>query len=360
MVALVIDPVSRKRERGLVFSVSPTTKAPPHKKEFLTVRRHPMKISKKVMEKIVFSLVMLFLLTPLTVFAQDGFYVIPVAVNKSLKNIITVAKAGGKFTDPVAAVNSITDASASNPYLVVIAPGVYTIKSTLYMKEYVDIAGSGENVTKLTGAISLFDDWPTSAIIKGANNTSLTSLTIENTGTSSYSIALYNGSSSLRVANVTATASGSSANYGIFNSYASSTRMTNVTATATGAGMTSNCGVYNYLSSPTMTGVTATASGGTERNYGVYNSHSSPKMTNVNATASGGIKSYGVYNEYYSSPVIKRSTMDGGVDGLFTDEYSTANISQSTIIMGISGGGTNTCVACDNGNGTLLGDDCGG
>ena len=113
-----------------------------------------MKISTKVMNKILFSVVMLFLLAPLTVFPQDGFYVSPWLMNKPLKNVITVAKANGKFTDPVAAVNSITDASATNPYLVVIGPGVYTVTSPVVMKPYVDIAGSGENVTKITGAIS--------------------------------------------------------------------------------------------------------------------------------------------------------------------------------------------------------------
>jgi pectin methylesterase-like acyl-CoA thioesterase len=82
--------------------------------------------------------------------AQE-FYV--VSVNRKPKNIITVAKSGGDFTDPVAAVDSISDASATNPYLVVIAPGVYTVTQTLQMKQYVDIAGSGEEVTKLTGAI---------------------------------------------------------------------------------------------------------------------------------------------------------------------------------------------------------------
>ena len=58
-------------------------------------------------------------------------YVIP--VGRKLKNVDTVAKANGDFTDPVAAVNSITDASATNPYLVVICPGVYTITQTLMM-----------------------------------------------------------------------------------------------------------------------------------------------------------------------------------------------------------------------------------
>ena len=71
-----------------------------------------------------------------------------------LKNVVTVSAHGGNFTDPVAAVNSITDASTSNRYLVVIGPGEYTITQTLIMKPHVDIIGSEKDTTKLRGAIS--------------------------------------------------------------------------------------------------------------------------------------------------------------------------------------------------------------
>ena len=220
-----------------------------------------MKISTKVMDRIVIALVMLFWLTPPTVFAQDGFYVIPVAMNRPLKNVITVAKGNGKFTDPVAAVNSITDASANNPYLVVIAPGVYTITQTLAMKPYVDIAGSGENVTKITGAISI--------IVSGADNCALSSLTVENTGGGTASIALSNNNpfptprAYPRITNVTATASGGTNNYGVFNSTSGplSFPMTNVTAEA--SGYQRSYGVFNWgASTVMMTNVTATAPGG--------------------------------------------------------------------------------------------------
>ena len=336
-----------------------------------------MKISTKMMNKIVFSLVMLFLLTPLTVFAQDGFYVIPVALNKPLKNVITVAKGNGKFTDPVAAVNPITDASATNPYLVVIGPGVYTVTSPVVMKPYVDIAGSGENVTKITGAFNSLS----SGTVCGANNSALSSLTVENTGGGSISIALYNYNASPRMSNVTAKASGgTSGNVGVYNSSSSSPVMTLVNAVVSGGAGTSNNGILNnsysspvmtlvnavvtggtetfgvsnvFYSSPVMTDIHIIASGGTS-NYGVYNQGSSPIMTNVHAVASGGSKSYGTQNTSSSSPVIRRSTMNGGTDGLFTDTDSTTTVSQSTIINGVSGSGTKSCVACDNGSGGAL------
>ncbi len=100
--------------------------------------------------------------------AADKVVVIPLLGHgKTLKNIVTVAKANGKFTDPVAAVNSITGASENNPYLVVIGPGVYTLTHTLKMKPWVDITGSGENVTRLVGTISNDNEDESSAIVQG-------------------------------------------------------------------------------------------------------------------------------------------------------------------------------------------------
>jgi hypothetical protein len=292
-----------------------------------------VKISTKAMGNMVISLIMLFLLAPLMAFAANKVVVIPLFGNdcatvpacKTLKNVITVAKANGNFTDLRAAVDSITDASETNPYLVVIGPGVYTIQtSPLIMKPYVDIAGSGENITKITGATCA--QTAVSSIIAMADHSTLSSLKVENTG-GCLNAALYIGSGSPQVSNVTATAIGGTYNYGIYNSY----------------------------SSPMMINVTATAPVGTTLNYGIYNSHSSPTMINVTATAS----TYGVYN-YYSNPKIRHSTMDGGARGLITSTSSTATVSQSTIIGGadVMDTGTNKCVACDNGSGTALGPNC--
>ena len=62
-------------------------------------------------------------------------------------NIIWVATAGGDYTSVSAALTSITTATADNPYLIKIAPGVYT--GTVTLKSHVDIEGSGEGVTIL-------------------------------------------------------------------------------------------------------------------------------------------------------------------------------------------------------------------
>lgn len=63
-------------------------------------------------------------------------------------NIIWVAQSGGNYTSVQAAINAAAAvASVNNPYLVKIAPGVYTEQVTL--KDFVDVEGSGINATTI-------------------------------------------------------------------------------------------------------------------------------------------------------------------------------------------------------------------
>jgi hypothetical protein len=232
-------------------------------------------------------------------------YALQAEKTKGYANVVVVAKSGGDYLTISEALNSITTASDSNRYLIKVMPGVYT--ELVEMKEYVDIEGSGElnTIITYTGS-STFQ-----ATLEGADNAELRTLTVENTGTKPYAVAIYNNSASPRLTQVTAIASGGTTeSYGVRNDYSSSPVMTDVSASAGGSG--TNCyGVYNYLSSPHMTNVRAKASGGTSTNYGVSNSYSSPHMTNVSASAGGGTYSHGVFNGN-SSPVMTDVSASAG------------------------------------------------
>lgn len=180
-------------------------------------------------------------------FAAEKVVVMPPGLaKKQLMNVIRVSAEGGDFTDPVAAVNSINDAAAAKPYLVLIEPGVYTLTQTLIMKPFVTIAGSGRDSTTLTGAISTASYDATSAIVSGADNATLLDLTIENTGGGGVSIAVYNNGTSPVIQNVAVTAAGGRFSYGVYNEYPSSPTMTDVTAKASGGSY--NYGVFNSSS----------------------------------------------------------------------------------------------------------------
>ena len=152
-------------------------------------------------------------------YAQTRVVVIPIGGDAApLQNVITVSKDNGDFADPVAAVNSIKDASSGNPYLVVIGPGIYALGSQrLIMKEWVSIQGSGQSVTTITGTGNSDRFFGT---IQGANNTELGNLTVENKGGNTYAIAIYNDSiTTFSLLNVTAKASSGNNNYGIYSAF---------------------------------------------------------------------------------------------------------------------------------------------
>jgi hypothetical protein len=100
-------------------------------------------------------------------------------------HVITVAKQGGDFTTITAALNSITDNSSANTYLIRVMPGTYN--EAITMKEYVDIIGSGWEVTKITTS--------SGTIVTGASNSRIENLAIESTSTSSVYIVYYNACS---------------------------------------------------------------------------------------------------------------------------------------------------------------------
>lgn len=282
--------------------------------------------------------------------------------------ITLVDTSGNNYADPAEAMNDL-DAwcgtpSSTNPCLVKILPGVYDIGSTsLQMQDYVDIAGSGENVTKITGNISGLS----TGIIEGADNAELRLLTVENIGggsdkngiynnsaspkitgvtaiasggSSGPNSGIYNNSSSPIIMNVTARASGGGSNYGVFNNSSSPT-MTNVTAVISGGGP--NHGVYNNSSSPFMNGLTVTVTGGGD-NYGIYNNSSTPAMMNVTVSSTGGGSNYGVYTtDPLSTVEINHSVISGDDFSIFTDISSTTLVGNTKLVGPSGGTGTNTC-----------------
>ena len=116
------------------------------------------------------------------------------------------------------------------------------------LKTYVDVEGSGQDITTINCACST----DPGAVISATTITAeIRHLTINNTGGGMFAFGVSTDSvvdGSFSMLHVTATATGSTGNYGVYNN-SSSPSMNNVTATATGGtdGAFSS-GVANYSS----------------------------------------------------------------------------------------------------------------
>jgi hypothetical protein len=148
------------------------------------------------------------LLVPISEISANDLILTP--NNASIGNIVIVSpKApssalanGAALLNAVAAIN---DATASNKYLITIGPGTFDLGAgTLNMKSYVDIEGSGKELTVITSSADL------AGTLAGTNlqRSTLSKLGINNTG-ANYAYAIVNDSGMLFVEDVNINASNS-------------------------------------------------------------------------------------------------------------------------------------------------------
>lgn len=136
----------------------------------------------------------------MTTFPRQQFGSVPYALQAptgnggggvAYENVITVATGGGDFTSVAAALASITDSSSTNRYLVQVMPGVYTETDLVVVKEYVHVRGSGPNATVITSSRSGGTPANGAATVDLLDNGRISNITVRNTGTGTFGIALY-------------------------------------------------------------------------------------------------------------------------------------------------------------------------
>jgi hypothetical protein len=111
-------------------------------------------------------------------------------------NVVVVAQSGGDFTSVAEALNSI-EASETNPYQVIVAPGVYTETELCVVAPYVHLTGSGPNATYITSARSGPAVNVESATVELQDNGRISECTIDNTGfASTYGIGVWSAEAS--------------------------------------------------------------------------------------------------------------------------------------------------------------------
>lgn len=225
------------------------------------------------------------------------------AFQQKYAGVVVVAKSGGDYGTVQAAIDSITTASATNPYLVWVAPGVYT--ETVVMKPYVHVQGAGQDATVIGSTVSSAA-WPPRATVALTRSTSLRDVTVRNLSTAagtSYRAAVVGraGVTETLVAGVTAQTLGAGGSnttncaLALFGPGTSSV-VQDVSLLAQSAA--SNYALYNATgAAATVRGGAYTARGGTTA-YGLYNTGSGTTLVGDDVTLlgeSGTGASYGLY-----------------------------------------------------------------
>jgi hypothetical protein len=221
---------------------------------------------------------------------------------------LIVAKSGAPFTSIQDALDSVSDASSSNRYLVMVGPGEYD--EQVVMKPYVDIMGSGQGTTVITQPGQSSSTYGT---VEGADNSSLGNLTVRNSGGSTYAIAIYldGVDTSLRQVAVEVTAAGAANAYGI------------------------EClGTADPFISQSSIAVSGTS--GVQR--ALYADSAEPTLSWCELTSDGGTYSYGIYLENSASLraedlIITASEGDEQTYGIYSDTSATYDLSRLTVTV---------------------------
>ncbi len=207
-------------------------------------------------------------------------------------------------TNLLNALAGITIASAANPYVLKLDPGIYDVGTTIVqMKAYVDIEGSGQQSTIIRGPGNNDNGYLT-AIVKGAAPAELRNLQVLSQGTAgqaaSIAVAFPGTATSLR--DVTLISSGATDNWGLRNISASPTIL-NVGITVSGGNHAYGISNTGGAGSPAVIKRAVINVTGATNNYGIYNDGTVAvaEVRDVEVTAVGGTNNYGFYANYSGS-----------------------------------------------------------
>jgi hypothetical protein len=266
------------------------------------------------------------------------------AFARKLPNVVTVATAGGDFTSVQEAIDSITDATSSNRYLVFVGPGIYAGRVTL--KPGITVRGSGIDATTLTAgpAASCIDGFT----VKGSASATVTDLTIGNSGDGACGVGVLNAGVGFARYRRLLVSTSSAANTTAILNDASEIELLDVELEiGQGSGSGDTIGVDQRSSSSLLmvhSSIYGCTSGGAI--YGIRNDDSSAIVRDSDVTAfvcSGTGDRIGILNTNGSGTVnVDRSTVSASTSSIATSAGYTTRVGVSKLAGGAVSG-TVTC-----------------
>lgn len=316
-------------------------------------------------------------------------------------------------------VDGITDASATNRYLIQLGPGIYTLPGgeTLVLKEYVDLRGSGQEATEIVGDRTSGGGSCGSlaghGVLATADNSVLSDLAVtHDSSSSSTGYALCNKpDESPTIRRVTARVVSDSSGGARHTIHLDGGSPLLADVTVVGEGGDSLYGLYCNSGDPVVSRARIEIRDGVVRNRGIWlvgtcnlemtaldliaedsptnrgidqqtgtdinlaqawirttgSGDNAGMVTRGDGTAilhdvrirtSGGTSNTGIDMGDTAFLRLFRSTVSGGASAVVYDSTTAGYAAQSTIFGGASGSGDLSCVAADNGLGDALADDC--
>jgi len=234
------------------------------------------------------------------------------------------------------ALGTIPNASADNPSLIRLGPGIYDCGGRpVIMKPFVDIEGSGQKTTLIRGSATSDPNDPFVAVVHGANDAQLRNLTVENTcGAGGICFGLLGQGTSVSIRTVTVT---------------------------TGTARVSTA--IRLWGTATLDGVTAIAGlATTSASRGVSVDGGNIEMNNVTATSLGGVTvSSGLAVLYDGTATARNSRFKGLFHAVGVAPNATVNLVSTQLDWGSpypAGVGTFNCVAAYDKNFDALDENC--
>ncbi len=240
----------------------------------------------------------------------------------------------GNCDELLAVLADITDNDAGNPYTVVLEPGTYDCGTTsVQMKPFVDLAGSGRGITTVKGQI----DSNSLGVVTGANDSELRGMRVEHIGGPDNAVsAVSTGDTNVKITDLTAVAQNSAGGATGIRVGAGTPVLTNVLTSADNAGAPSAFSTN-----------------------GVFVASGTPTLFNVHAIAGGGSDAWGLQQIGASVTTARQSRfLGGGTEAVRASGAVNLVLSQVDGAVSLLSGGVATCVNAYNRDFVLLDSNC--